>query len=188
MHGLIFITAYHDRFSETLLKHIDWIVSIAEQPEKAIRECCEILHVPPPQFQPPDDNQTHQALAWNRKLDKPIWFSRITPHATAQRHVHSLYEGEMDEQLQFVFRGPQSQLCLSTPNLKQFIGIASGVDDATWDFHKTAGDYSNWFRDVIKDHELADEIRRVEQSAGLPPKSSRKAIVELIRERFEPKW
>lgn len=188
MHGLIFITAYHDRFSETLLKQIDWIVSIADQPEKAIRECCEILHVAPPQFLPPDDNQTHQALAWNRKLDKPIWFSRITPHAAAQRHVHSLYEGEMDEQLQFIFRGPQSQLCLPTPNLKQFISIASGVDDATWDFHKTAGDYSNWFRDVIKDPELADEIRRVEQSAGLPPKSSRKAILELVRERFEPKW
>lgn len=188
LRGLIFITAYHDRFSETLLKQVDWIVSIADQPENAIRECCEILNVPPPKFSPPEDNETHQALAWNRKLDKPIWFSRITPNATAQRHVHSLYEGDMDEHLQFVFRGPQSQLCLSTPNVKQFLSIAGGVDDATWDFHKSAGDYSNWIQGVIKDSELANEIRRVEQSSGLSPESSRKAILELIRERFEPKW
>lgn len=165
-----------------------WIVSIAEQPEVAIRECCEILNLEPPKFSPPDDNQTHHALAWNRKLEKPVWFSRITPHAIAQRHVHSLYEGEMDEQLQFVFRGPQSQLCLATPNLKQFIRIASGVDDATWDFHKSACDYSNWLRDVIKDPELADKIRSVEQTPGLASESSRTAILGLIRERFEPKW
>jgi hydroxymethylpyrimidine pyrophosphatase-like HAD family hydrolase len=188
LHGLMFITAYHDRFSKTLLKQIDWIVSIADEPENAIRQCCELLNVAPPTFLPPEDNQTHHALAWNRKLEQPIWFSRITPHTTAQRHVHSLYEGDMDDHLQFVFRGPQSQLCLSTPNLKQFISIASGVDDATWDFHKSAGDYSNWFRDVIKDTELAHEIRRVEQTPDLTPESSRKAILELIRERFEPKW
>lgn len=188
LHGLIFITAYHDRFSETLLKQMDWIVSIADQPETAIRECCEILKLQPPQFSPPEDNETHHALAWNPKLEKPIWFSRITPQASAQRHVHSLYEGEMDAHLQFVFRGPKSELSLSTPNIKQFISIASGVDEATWEFHKLAGDYSNWVRGVIKDSELADEIQRVEQSMDLPPENSRKAILELIRERFEPKW
>jgi len=186
--GMIFITAFHEKFSETILPHLDWIISIAEEPESAIAACCERMGEPIPAFEPPEDNQTHHALAWCRSTGKASWFSRIAPRAGAQRHGHSLYEGEMDEHLRFVFRGPEAKLNLVTPNLKQFISIASGVDDATWDFHKAVGDYSQWIEGVIKDPELAEEIARIEQTPELNASQSRNGILELIRERFEPKW
>jgi len=186
--GMIFITAFHEKFSETILPHLDWIISIAEQPEIAIAACCKRMGEPIPTFEPPEDNQTHHALAWCRSTGEISWFSRIAPRTSAQRHGHSLYEGEMDEHLQFVFRGPESKLNLVTPNLKQFISIASGVDDETWDFHKLAGDYSRWIEDVIKDPELAEEVARIEHTPELNVSQSREGILELIRERFEPKW
>jgi hypothetical protein len=43
-----------------------------------------------------------------------------------------------------------------------FLQIAEGVDDRTWVHHLRAGDYSSWFRRVIKDDELAREAAGVE--------------------------
>ena len=37
-----------------------------------------------------------------------------------------------------------------------FLHIAEGIDDRTWKHHLEAGDYSEWFRDKVKDDELAD--------------------------------
>ena len=37
-----------------------------------------------------------------------------------------------------------------------FMQMAEGVDDATWLYHLQQGDYVRWFRDKIKDEELAD--------------------------------
>jgi hypothetical protein len=59
------------------------------------------------------------------------WFSRIAPRADGERHLHSNYNVETDEELQFVFRGPESKPNLPTANLKEFIKTAKGVDDET---------------------------------------------------------
>jgi len=40
--------------------------------------------------------------------------------------------------------------------------MAEGVDDETWAFHLRRKDYSRWFRQAIKDDDLADEIERIE--------------------------
>jgi hypothetical protein len=41
-----------------------------------------------------------------------------------------------------------------------FLQIAKGVDDRTWEHHLKAGHYSEWFRDVIKDAELAQAVAK----------------------------
>jgi hydroxymethylpyrimidine pyrophosphatase-like HAD family hydrolase len=186
LQGMMFITAYHDRLADALLRHVDWIVSIAEKPETPIRELCKALGEPQPKLEPPEDQQAHQALAWRRGDDKLIWFTRISPQSDARRHSHSHYEGEMDEHLQFVFRGPEANLNLTTENIKQFVHIGGGVDDATWSFHKNANDYSRWIRDVIKDSDVADEIEQIENDQSLSIVDSRSKILETISNRFDP--
>jgi hypothetical protein len=62
-------------------------------------------------------------------------------------------------------RGKSQQLNLRVRNLTAFLQIAKGVDDETWMFHLREGDYSRWFRDSIKDEELAAEAQSVEPSA-----------------------
>lgn len=186
--GIIFITAYHDQISMAVLEHVDWIFSIAEKPEKAIRECCELINEPVPKFHPPEDRRPHRALAWRRGDDRPMWFSRLAPRVDGQRHQHSYYEGDMDEDLQFVFRGPDKKLSLSAANLKEFIKTAEGIDDETWLHHLHHHDYSSWFREIIKDEKLASEIEDIERTQDLSAERSRELIVSHIHDRFKPKW
>ena len=46
-----------------------------------------------------------------------------------------------------------------------FLQIAEGVDDRTWGHLLNAGHYSEWFRDVIKDAELAQVAVEIEEDA-----------------------
>ena len=62
--------------------------------------------------------------------------------------------------------------------------IAAGVDEETWMHHLRHGDYSRWFAEIIKDDELADEARAIEQDDSLPADESRKRIEEAISRRY----
>jgi len=62
--------------------------------------------------------------------------------------------------------------------------LADGVDEETWTHHLRAGHYSRWFRDVIKDDELARETRSVEADTSLPPADARERIKDAIRRRY----
>ncbi len=188
MSGIIFITAYHDQLSTAVLQHVDWVISIAEKPEDAISQCCELMGESLPKFHPPDDFRKHRALAWRRGERKPIWFSRLPPRTEGQRHQHSYYEGDMDENLQFVFRGKNNQFSLNTGNLKEFIKTAQGIDDETWLYHLFRHDYSTWIRDIIQDDKLASEIEIIERTQDLSPEKSRQLIFEHINVRFKPRW
>jgi hypothetical protein len=84
----------------------------------------------------------------------------------------------------FYFRGPERKLNLRAHNLTMFSRLASGVDDETWTHHLRGGEYSAWFREVIKDDELADEVAEIEADRGLPPAESRKQVTEAVSRRY----
>jgi len=65
-----------------------------------------------------------------------------------------------------------------------FMQVADGVDDETWLHHLRNGDYSRWFRDAIKDAELAAEAERAQVHPGLSPAESRRLIKEAIERRY----
>jgi len=69
---------------------------------------------------------------------------------------------------------------------KLFEELALGVDDATWLHHLRRGDYSRWFREELKDEELASEAQQVEKEAALEPAESRKRILAAIDRRYAP--
>ena len=62
--------------------------------------------------------------------------------------------------------------------------LAEGVDDETWLFHLRSNDYSRWFRDAIKDDDLASEASGVEADASLSAHESRLRIKELVDRRY----
>jgi hypothetical protein len=62
--------------------------------------------------------------------------------------------------------------------------LADGVDDETWLYHLRNGDFSEWFRSIIKDVELADEAAQIEQNQGLSAGESRDAIRMAIESRY----
>ncbi len=62
--------------------------------------------------------------------------------------------------------------------------MAAGVDDKTWLHHLRAGEYSKWFRDAIKDDDLASEAGTVEADRSLSASESRARLKEIIDRRY----
>jgi hypothetical protein len=56
------------------------------------------------------------------------------------------------------------------------------VDDETWLFHLRRGDYTRWFRDSIKDNDLADEVESFESSED--PVQSRESLSASVKRRY----
>jgi HAD superfamily hydrolase (TIGR01484 family) len=91
-----------------------------------------------------------------------------------------------DEERSFYFRGPQSALNLRAQSLPLFLQIADGVDDATWLFHLTAGDFERWFREVIGDERLAAAAEAAAAESGGDAAASRRRIAEAAQRLIRP--
>jgi hypothetical protein len=77
---------------------------------------------------------------------------------------------------------------LRAQNLMLFVQVAEGVDNLTWEHHLKAGHYSEWFREVIKDAELAQAAAEVEKNANLDAAESLKRISEAVTQRYTAPW
>jgi len=75
-------------------------------------------------------------------------------------------------------------LKLRAHNLHIFNSMAEGVDDETWLFHLRQGDYSHWFRECIKNRELADEAEAIEKRHSEDASLSRKAILAVVERHY----
>ena len=65
-----------------------------------------------------------------------------------------------------------------------FTQLAEGLDDETWDFHLTQGDYSRWLREAIKDRDLAGIVANIESDPALSSTESRRQVIEAIRKHY----
>jgi hypothetical protein len=106
------------------------------------------------------------------------------PRSERRRHRRKYAQGELIEEENFVFRGPEGRLRLRAQNLVTFMQMAEGVDDDTWLHHLRRGDYSRWFRGCIKDDALADETAAVEQATEVSAAESRAGIRHTIEQRY----
>jgi hydroxymethylpyrimidine pyrophosphatase-like HAD family hydrolase len=110
---------------------------------------------------------------------------RIEPPSTEQRrHTRKYAVGQLPPDRSFYFRGPEGKLNLRAQNLLQFLEMAEGVDDDTWHYHFRRADYSRWFRDIIKDAELAAAAADVERDRFI----SRDAAITALRSAVESRY
>ena len=174
--GLLYITVRPGHVSPGLLAPVDLAVLLGSQAQEALTELTEALGVDPPPRQLPA-LQAGQALLWQRKDPRQlVVFERATPQTERRRHVRKYATGELEPHKSFYFRGPEQRLNLRAHNLGLFVQMADGIDDQTWLFHLRAGDYSRWFRDAIRDPELALEAEAVEAETQLSAQQSRQQI------------
>jgi HAD superfamily hydrolase (TIGR01484 family) len=182
--GMIYITAFPDQMPKAVLRTIDLLIAISDAPSKLIASFCQAVGVEAPAIQPPPDHKPHRALAWWRSKRPPFWIQRIRPRGEHQRHQHQYFDGDMEPADRFYFRGPTGELNLAAQNLRTFMQMAEGVDDATWSYHLEQGDYARWFRDAIQDEELAVLADQLQRDDDASPQESRKRIADLIRKLY----
>jgi hydroxymethylpyrimidine pyrophosphatase-like HAD family hydrolase len=183
--GMMLITVHPEHVAPAVLFSIDVVVGIGPSAADALRALGEAVGAQlPPTF--PSTSGPGEALFWRRRPEArdPIWLRTIPPRSEHRRHVRKYATGELGEDKSFYFRGPAGQLNLRAQNLGLFTQLAAGVDDETWLHHLRNQDYSRWFREAIKDEDLASEAACVERDPSLPPKDSRELIKAAIERRY----
>ncbi|HEY3391124.1 MAG TPA: HAD-IIB family hydrolase, partial [Lacipirellulaceae bacterium] len=185
LRSVMFITAFPDQLPESVLRNVDLFVSIGDDPRKNLADYCQLLGEAVPDMPPPVDQQEHHAIAWWRALGPPAWFHRLPARSEHQRHRHGYLDGDMDAEHRFYFRGPKGELNLGAQNLRIFMQLGEGVDDETWLHHLRQGDYGRWFRDIIKDEDLAAAADRISHNGDVSPKESRRELFDVIRKKYE---
>jgi HAD superfamily hydrolase (TIGR01484 family) len=178
----IYVTVHPGQMSREALAGVGALLAVGEKANDVIASFCKATGTDPPPLPDTPPDKSH-VLFWDRAAGPPVFVKADPPRQQRQRHTRKYAEGALGEDKSFYFRGPEGALNLRAQNLTLFLQMADGVDDATWLHHLKAGDYSRWFREAIKDDELADEAAAVE--AGDPdPAASRAAIREAVTSRY----
>jgi hypothetical protein len=162
---------------------VEVVVAVGDGATRVIATFCRISGAQPPllDVRAGDD----EVLVWMRGSGTaPRRVKPKAPHQVHKRHTRKYAEGSLGEDRSFYFRGPDDALNLRAQNLVLFIQISGGVDDLTWMHHLRRGDYSAWFRHVIKDHELATEAAEIETDHTLGPADSGQRIADAVTRRY----
>jgi HAD superfamily hydrolase (TIGR01484 family) len=179
--SLIVVTTRPDTLSQAVLAAVRTIVAVGDNADQVIAEFCKAVGeaAPPPGPMPNDT----QVIAWSRgSMDAPRLVAIGRPREEHLRHTRKYAEGRLGEDKSFYFSGPANSLNLRAHNLAMFLQLAQGVDDETWLFHLRRGDYTRWFRDSIKDSDLADEVESLHSSED--PVRSRQSLAASVKRRY----
>jgi HAD superfamily hydrolase (TIGR01484 family) len=179
--GLIMITVHPEAVAIEALRTVDTILALGSKAGDVVATYCKVIGVPIPADLPqPDDNEgLYYTVAGDMRI---LRLDR--PQQEHKRHTRKYAEGRLGSDRSFYFRGPDNALNLRAHNLTMFIEMAAGIDDRTWEHHRRLGDYSRWFREAIKNEELAREAAEVERDMRLDPKESRDRIAQAISQRY----
>jgi hypothetical protein len=179
----IFVTMYPEALDSEALKSVTTILAFGNTPGKFLAPFADITGVAlPPALPTPH----HGALLyWRPKsADIPMVVIPLVPRQHHRRHVGKYATGDVGQERSFYFSGGYNTLNLPARNLYDFIEIADTVDDPIWDHHLHAGDYSAWFRHVIRDEGLARDAHAIEEDRNLGPCESRRMIKKAIWRRY----
>ena len=183
--SMIFVTVHPESLARAVLEQIDVIAVVGEKPEQRIAQVVSRVGGAS-HSAAAVELETGEALAWFRSsAEAPFKLRASVSTGERRRHSRKYAEGQLGEDRSFYFRGPDGRLNLRAQNLVLFLQMADGVDDATWQYHLERGDVSRWMRDSIKDSELANDVRAVEQSAvRLAPGETREQVRKAIESRY----
>jgi HAD superfamily hydrolase (TIGR01484 family) len=181
---VILVTVDPATLAVDALRRVDDIFAVGDKASEAIAGFARALSIATPEL-PRAPPTRGEALFWRRSAGEPAQvIASHAPAEKAERHTRKYAEGALGEDKSFYFRGPANALNLRAQNLTLFMQMADGVDDETWLHHLQANDYSRWARDAIKDDELSQELRQIEDQPARDPAATRQAVREAIERKY----
>jgi hydroxymethylpyrimidine pyrophosphatase-like HAD family hydrolase len=181
----LLITVHPDAVAPAVLTGVNTVLAVGDEPGRTLAQFAAALKEAPPDGAA-GPLGAGEVLAWLRgpHAEAPFRLRAELGHTERRRHSRKYAEGELPPDRSFYFRGPEGKLKLRSSNLVHFLELAGGVDDDTWLHHLRQGDYSRWFREAIKDTDLAAEAEAVERRAGLSAAQSREQIRLAVERRY----
>lgn len=179
--AFIAVTVHPDEVAPDFLELVSTVVGVGEGSLTAIETFCRTMGRKPPHGGAAlEPGQVH-VLGSDGSLEV---ITPPKPKEKKRRHAGKYADGNLGEDKSFYFRGPERKLNLRAHNLATFLQMGEGVDADTWLHHLRAGEYSRWFRDAIKDEELATEAAAIESDKAASADESRRRIKEIVERRY----
>jgi hypothetical protein len=184
LENFVLISPHPQMVAEELLHNVAALVVVGEEIEKTVRALASSIGTAAP-TDVPARLDAGDAYLWMPAVPGSATVLRTHPaQAERRRHERKYAEGELGLERSFYFRGPDGKFNLRAQNLMMFMQIADGLDDETWRFHLKRGDYSRWFRDMIKDDDLAAAAERIEAQPTVSGPDSRARVRSEIETRY----
>lgn len=180
------VTVHPDAVSSTMLSSLTGIIVVGKEP-RTIFEMLNRGGGTNYQFEPSigPPQEAGEVLTWLFSDPAgPRYVKVKLAESERRRHQRKYASGELGEDKSFYFRGAQGKLNLRAQNMNLFAQLAEGLDDETWDFHLSKGDYSRWLRDTIKDRDLAGIVANIERDRSLSTAESRQQVIKAIRKNY----
>ena len=117
------------------------------------------------------------------KLRRFKLLPRLTPHV---RHKTKYLDVQLVAGQEFVFTDNGRTIGPPARSLKQFVLLLPNTPARSLDGHVRRGDFSRWIADVVHDHRLATDVRKVEQRYRLGHLDDvRQPMARLIEDRYK---
>ena len=159
------------------------MLTLGDHPEEAVAEFATARGLSVPRT--PVQLAEGEALAYRVHSDRPPFKLTVgTGRAEKRMQKRKYAEGRLPDDRAFVFRGPTGKLHLKAYNLMTFLELAGGVDDDTWLYHLQGGEYSKWFREAIKDEDLARDVAAAEAKYTQDAAAGREAVRKAVEQRY----
>jgi HAD superfamily hydrolase (TIGR01484 family) len=181
----LLVTVHPDHVAPAILSMVDVAIAVGPSPLDTLREFGTTLGKLPFTLLPDQlTNADGDVTCWLVDSGQdPFPMHVMYGKSDRIRHFRKYAVGDLKWH-SFWFRGPGNKHNLSAPNLAFFCHIARGIDEETWLFHLRRHDYSRWIRDSVKDADLAEIVRQVEERDDLAADGSRTRICEAIEARY----
>jgi len=186
LYNVALVTVHPDSVSPGLLRLAGGIIIVGREPQTVLNQFNKVVrgnHRLNPLALP--EPGTGEVLTWLfAESAGPRYVKVKLADSQLRRHRRKYAAGELGEDKSFYFRGSHGKLNLRAQNMNLFVQLAEGLDDETWHFHLSRGDYSRWLSEKVKDKDLARIVADIERQYGLGPAESRQKVLEAIRQRY----
>jgi hydroxymethylpyrimidine pyrophosphatase-like HAD family hydrolase len=180
LESVLLVTVHPELLSREVLKRVTQVIAVGATAPDVLSRIAEARGLDIPAAAAPE--KPGEALLWSEHDGRVRFVQALRPAMEHRRHTRKYAEGNLSPDRSFYFRGEEGKLNLRARNLIQFLELADGVDDDTWAYHFRLGHFSRWFREGIKDDELADETEGFERSRD-PAKAESLPLVRTAIER-----
>lgn len=181
----LIVTVHSGNVAPAILSMIDVAIAVGSSPLDTLQEFGTAAGKLPFSLLPDQlPNSDGDVTCWLVQSGQDPFPMHVT-HGKADRirHFRKYAVGDLKGQ-RFWFRGPRERHNLSAPNLSLFCHIGRGIDEETWLFHLRRGDYSRWIRDSVKDRDLAEVVRQIEERCDNDPGDTRDRICGAIEAKY----
>jgi HAD superfamily hydrolase (TIGR01484 family) len=178
--GAIIVALDFDQVCPALLEGVDVLVTLGSTARELVEQFAKRMQRPSPGF-PERSPGLENACLWNvHEGDEVFLLDQVQPHQKHHRHSGKYVAGDVGAWRSFHFPA----LGQSASNLTEFLSCSTRLEEPALREHINVGDFSNWFRNVIRDDVLANKTRLIETDTSLAPGQAMEQIRRLVQSRY----